>query len=325
MVVILACRVRKLFRQPLISRELFPGMTKLNQKRIKWLVDQVVKHGETPAKVAPVYKISERRVQQLVHNYKQTKKYPALNKARRPKTSLSLEQERSIEEAYQETQLTARMLFHELKRRGVYAPKNKIYSFMKSKGWAQSEPNKQKQRKRCRYEREHSGSLVHGDYHRTSVKHPHCIFWLDDASRKILSGGEFESPNTENAIETLKIAQKKLEKYGSKILQVNVDRGTAFVCNKEEGTSQFQDYCQEKGIKVIPSRVKNPQTNGKVERRWLEYDKHRWRFNTLQEWIEWHNNRLTTALDIEHYETPNTAFIAKLPNLFDLFWKRTEK
>jgi len=35
---------------------------------------------------------------------------------------------------------------------------------------------------RCRYEREHSGSLLHGDWHRTTENHPYAIVWLDDAS-----------------------------------------------------------------------------------------------------------------------------------------------
>ena len=45
-------------------------------------------------------------------------------------------------------------------------------------------PNSRKQgkRKRCRYEREHSGSLLHGDWHRTTENHPYAIVWLDDAS-----------------------------------------------------------------------------------------------------------------------------------------------
>lgn len=300
-------------------------MVKLNKKRVKWLVDQVLKNNKKPGEINSVYGISERRVQQLVKLYNETKKYPELKKERRPKTLLVLEQEQAIDKAYLETKLTPGMLYYELKRMGSYAPKNKIYTYMKSKGWVKDEPNKQKKRKRCRYERKHTGSLVHADYHRKTENSLHCIFWLDDASRKILSGGEFDSPNAENAINTFKVAKQKLEEYKCRVKQVNTDRGSAFVSNKEEGTSKFQEYCESKGIQVVPSRVKNPQTNGKVERRWQEYDKHRHRFNTLQEWIDWHNNRLTTALDIETYETPNTAFIRKLPNAVALFWEMSEK
>ncbi|MEK6950869.1 MAG: hypothetical protein AABX13_04065 [Nanoarchaeota archaeon] len=64
-------------------------MTKLNKRRIKWLVDQVAKHQKKPKEVASVYGISERRVQQLVKDYGKTKKYSELNPARRPKTRLS--------------------------------------------------------------------------------------------------------------------------------------------------------------------------------------------------------------------------------------------
>ena len=299
-------------------------MTKLNKKRVKWLIDQIVKNNKKPKDICAVYDITERRVQQLIKSYRETKKYPGLKSNRRPKTNLSYEQEQVIETAYNETLLSPKLLYYELKRRGAYAPKNKIYLFMKGKGLIKNEPNKQKKRKRCRYEREHSGSLIHADYHRTTENHPHCIFWLDDASRKILSGGEFNNPNTENAIATFKEAENKFERYDCKIQQVNTDRASVFIANKNEGVSEFQKYCESKGIRLVPSGVKNPQTNGKVERRWYEYDKHRWKFKRLQEWIDWYNNRLTTALDIEHYETPNQAFVRKLPNLAALFWRLTE-
>lgn len=300
-------------------------MVKLNKKRIKWLVDQVAKYSKTPREIAPVYSISERRVQQLVKQFSKTKKYPELNKARRPKTFLSEAQKEAIEIAYQETGLSARLLYHELKRRGNVISKNKIYAHMKHKVWVLDEPKKQKQRKRCRYEWPHTGDMLHGDFHRASENHPHCIFWLDDASRKILSAGEFTEATKENAIATFKLAEKEMEKVSWHVVRVNTDRGSQFFANKgEDAQSAFQQYLANKGIRFIPSRVNNPQTNGKVERRWKEYDKHRWRFETLQEWVDWYNNRLTTALDIENYETPNTAFIKKLPNLLELFWSRIE-
>jgi transposase InsO family protein len=299
-------------------------MTKLNNKRIKWIIKQVVNEGKKPKDLAPLYGVSVRRVQQLAKYYSDNQKFPVLDKSRRPKTFLSITQKSLIDEAYKETLLTPRLLYFELKRRGGYSPKNKIYDYMQSKGWVKNEPKKQKKRKRCRYQWPYSGDMLHADYHRTSVDHPHVIFWLDDRSRKILSGGEFESPNAENAIKTFKQAQKKLKELDWQVLTVNTDRGSAFVSNKTEGTSKFEKYCEEQGIKMIPCRRQNPQTNGKVERRWLEYDKHRWQFKTLQEWIDWHNNRLTTSLNIEEFETPNEAFIRNLPNITALFWKQNE-
>jgi len=34
-------------------------------------------------------------------------------------------------------------------------------------------------------------------------------------------------------------------------------------------------------MKFIPSRRNNPQTNGKLERLWYEYDKHRFSFGSI--------------------------------------------
>jgi putative transposase len=304
-------------------------MVKLNEKRVKWLIDQVVKKKKLPGEVCVVYRVTERRVQQIVKEFKETKKYPELKKNRRPKTYLTEEQKHEIDKAYKKTLLTPRMLYYELKRRNQYAPKNKIYEYMKSKGWVKDEPNKRKKRKRCRYEWPNSGDMIHSDYHRTSDNHPHCIVWVDDASRKILSGGEFKEPTTKNAIKTFKKAEKRLDEYKCKIQRVNTDKGTQFFNSKRDkkgnrSLSGFEKYLEKRGINHIPSRLKNPQTNGKLERRWQEYDKHRWRFDTLEEWIDWYNDRLTTALDIESFETPNISFLRKLPNLFALFWKRLE-
>ena len=300
-------------------------MVKLNQRRIRWLINKVIMHHKKPKALAPIYGITERRVQQLVKEYRETKKYPELKKNRRPRTDLTDEQKKAIDEVYAETKLSPKLLYYELKRRGKFAPKNKIYAYLKSSGKVKNEPKKQKKRKRCRYERKHSGSLVHGDFHRTTENHPYAIFWLDDASRKILAAGEFNEATTEHAIATFQQAERELEKVGWRIEQVNTDKGTQFFNSAldkhgNRNKSKFELYLEEKGIEFIPSRRKNPPTNGKVERRWLEYDRHRWRFNSLQEWVDWYNNRLTTALDIEFYETPNKAFIRKLPNFFAIAW-----
>jgi len=302
-------------------------MVKLNKARIKWIVKQVVNKNKRPSEIAPVYNISTRRVQQLVKYYKDTGKMPELKKERRPKTYLTEEQKKAIDIAFKETRLSARLLYYELKRRNVPVPKNKLYEYLKSKGLVTPNPRKQKKRKRCRYERKHSGSLVHGDWHRTSENHPYCILWEDDASRKILAGGEFKNASSANSIKTFIKAIKQAKKYNVAIKQVNTDRDTTFMSNKKEGTAKFQELLKQLGIQHIPSRVRNPQTNGKLERLWYEYDRHRWRFSTLQEWIDWYNNRLHGALNLEWAETPNEAFIRKMPpeSLIGLMFNESAK
>ncbi len=285
-------------------------MTKLSNAKIKWLIRQVVRHGRKPSEVAPVYGVTPRRVCQLVEEYKMTGMMPTLNPNRRPKTELSGQQLKQIDEAFEQTRLSPRLLFHELKRRGTPVPKNKMYVYLKGKRLVVPDPKKQKKRKRCRYERAHSGSLVHGDWHRTSESHPHCIIWLDDASRRILSGAEYGRTSTELSLETFRQAELEAESYNVFIREANTDRGSEFFA---KGASKFKLYIESKGIRHVVSRRNNPQTNGKLERLWLEYDRHRWRFPSFDEWKAWYNNRLHGALNLEWGERPNEAFVRKMP------------
>lgn len=281
-------------------------MVKLNKSRVKWLTRQVTKHGRKPSEVAPVYNLTTRRVQQIVRFFKQEGKMLDLKKERRPRTFLSKEQEIAIDGVFAETLLSPRLLYYELKHRRTLVPKNKLYEYLKSKKRVIPDPKKQKKRKRCRYERKHSGSLVHIDWHRTSIKHPYCILYEDDASRKILAGKEFKRLSAKKAVKVGKEAIEEAAKLNVLIQAINADHDVTFTADV------YQDFLKSQVIKMVFSRVKNPQTNGKLERLWREYNKHRWRFKTLQEWIDWYNNRLHGALKLEWAETPNQAFQRKL-------------
>lgn len=300
------CRVRKLFRSSFISEFSLPCMTKLNKSRVKWLVRQVVRHNKKPSEISSVYDVSTRRVQQIVKIYKDTGAVPELKKDRRPKTFLSAEQKAAIDAAFAETKHSPRLLYYELQRRKTPVPKNKLYAYMKEQGKVIPNPNKQKQRKRCRYERKHSGSLVHIDWHRTSLKHPYCILYEDDASRKILAGIESYRLSTKKAVVVGQQAVQEAAKLNVLIHAINGDHDSTFTADV------YQQFLAKQGIKMIYSRVKNPQTNGKIERLWHEYNKHRWNFPSLQAWINWYNNRLHGALNLEWAETPTEAFQRKL-------------
>ena len=143
------------------------------------------------------------------------------------------------------------------------------------------------------------------------------MLWMDDASRKLLSGVESKTALTNrHSIQTMREAIQAAKEYNVIIQQANTDRGTEFYSNKKYrnpgSKSQFEQYLLSEGIKHIPSRVNNPQTNGKIERHWLEYDRHRWRFNSLKEYMIWYNNRLHGALNLDWAETPEQAFIRKM-------------
>lgn len=86
-------------------------------------------------------------------------------------------------------------------------PENKVEAYAKQRDWQKPNGNKQKKRNRTRYERPHTGDLIHGDWHRTTEDHSYMIAWLDDASRKVLAYGEFDRRSGEASIATLQVAQ----------------------------------------------------------------------------------------------------------------------
>jgi len=193
---------------------------------------------------------------------------------------------------------------------------NRIHMYMKAQGLARANLKKQKRRKWVRYEREHSMSAGHIDWHEwdgTDIKV--CVV-LDDASRMVLAGGEFSDINTENI---KLIIDQLVEKFWwlCPLREHIMDHGSEFGAHRvhDDGSwnSDFKNHLERYGIKPILATVKHPQTNGKLERFFGEYRKHRSAFSSFDDFIGWHNDRPHGSLNIEHAETPEMAFRRKMP------------
>jgi putative transposase len=295
-------------------------VTKLTDRRIAHLVRQA-RLGFTRdslGQMAARWGVSRRRLNQVLQLSRALGGAPLLKTTRRPpEPPLTTQEIAEIELERQRTHRGATKLYQALLRRGVHIPKMKIYWYAKEQGWVVPNPRKQRPRSYVRYERLHSGSLLHGDYHRTSDRHPHCILWEDDASRMILSGGEFPAATTEGAIATLTEALQRARAWNLEVREVNTDRGSQFFANPsslgERSEHSFGRFLESIGVRHVVSRVNHPQTNGKLERLWREYDLHRWRFATLEEFIAWYNGQIHDALWLEVFETPSEAWRRKLP------------
>jgi len=141
---------------------------------------------------------------------------------------------------------------------------------------------------------------------------------LDDSSRRILAGGEFDAETTENSLLLLK---KAMEEFGclAGIEQVLTDRGTQFYANRRDkngnADSRFENFLEENNIKHIKSRVKHPQTNGKLEKWNDTYEINRFRFDNFDKFVNWYNTvRFHESLDTKWYlQTPDIAFWSRLP------------
>ena len=89
---------------------------------------------------------------------------------------------------------------------------------------------------------------------------------LDDASRKILVAGEFESANTANSIA---LVDRLVEDCWDimpleELISDRNEFGAHRRNGKKEWESRFKRHLDSLGIKLITTRVRHPQTNGKI-------------------------------------------------------------
>jgi putative transposase len=187
----------------------FLEMIKLKERKLKWALTQTDKKNK---ELANICGIKTRRFQQLKSIYKQTGEIPKLNINRRPKIYLTEKQIGIIDDALEKSKLegAVTLRLHIKKNYNVTIPKNKLHQYLLKKGISKEDKKKQKQRKYCRYERKHSFSLGHMDYHESKcIPNKQVILWTDDSSRLILSGDEFDEATTQNAIEIVNKAKEK--------------------------------------------------------------------------------------------------------------------
>ena len=307
-------------------------MVRLKEKKLKWAFKQKNKKNKD---LAYVCGIKVRRFQQLKAEYKKTGQIPKLNRRRRPKIELTNEQKELICKSAKESKIrgAVALRLYIMKYHNKIIPRNKLHALLIEKGISKEDPKKKKQRTYCRYERKHSGSLGHMDYHTSKIiPGKEVIIWIDDASRLILAGGEFNSATTANAQKmVLKAKTVAFEKYSMLLLALNTDRGSQFYANKkklnaEKGIAKFEVFLKEQNIKQILSRINHPQTNGKNERWNRTYEENRSNFKSFDGFLKWYNDRIHLGLSRIEGITPNESIIQKLrpESLLGLFFKRFE-
>ena len=277
----------------------------------------------TVKRVAERYGITQSRVYQLIDEYKKTGYYPRIKK-RGPKTTQVPDSVRKqIIAAKNQTELGSARIAQYLRiKRGIHIGNMKVHAILLEEGLTEEDKSKSNRRKPwVRYEREHSLSATHMDWYACDDGITHVCVVIDDASRMILSGGEFPAQTAEYSIQLLKEAYEKYQ-HICPIREVITDHGTQFYAVKRdkfgEADHSFERFCDEYGIKRIYARVKYPQTNGKMERWFQTYAKYRQKHASFQDFIEWYNQkRPHQSLNTEIMETPEMAFYRKS---IDIIW-----
>ena len=202
----------------------------------------------------------------------------SLKKFGRPKTFLNEADKSLILRIHKEQNSGARRLEKVIEHRyGRRIPRNAIRQVLLENGLASENKNKKRRRKPwIRYERKHSLTTAHLDWHTSKVNGKEVCVVLDDSSRFILAGGEFAAATGKASIDLVK---EVLENHGDiwRIREIITDHGTQFFANKTdkngESQSAFSAFLAKNEIKHIVSRAKHPQTNGKIAKWHHTYEK----------------------------------------------------
>jgi putative transposase len=280
---------------------------KLTRKKLVETLRQIGE-GKTSYQARKVAGISVRRVNQVREEYFEKGEIPEIGKAvGRPRKMIEKWELNLVKRFYGKYRVSADTLERLIDRdTSKHIGHNRIHQILLELGCAKHKGGKGKRKKYRSYQRRHSLTAVHIDWH--CFKGQWIFAVIDDASRKILALVETTNATTVASKEGMEIALKH-----GKIKQCISDHGAQFVANIIDAEAEFTRYLKEKGIKQILCRVKYPQSNGKIER-WFEcYDRHREAFKTQEAFLHWYNDlRPHRSLKFDILETPSQAFIRKL-------------
>jgi len=161
------------------------------------------RRGKSNREIAFEMRVSVSTVKRVWSYWLTHREYLPIRKRGRKVKELSEKEKEIISEAKMKYKLGARRLEKVIEQvYGIHIPHNRIHKFLVEAGLAKEEPKEKRRRKPyVRYEREHSMSAGPYDwFDKEGVKF--CAI-IDDASRKILAAGEFQSANTANSIAIL--------------------------------------------------------------------------------------------------------------------------
>jgi transposase InsO family protein len=128
-------------------------------------------------------------------------------------------------------------------------------------------PNRRKQIKYIRWQREHINSLWQMDISDQKIKDKYCFAVIDDCSRYCIGLFALNRMSTNSIIQILDI----LFKIHGKPREILTDNGNIFGLKSKH--SRFDRALNRRGIKHIRTAIHSPTTSGKIERFFQTLDK----------------------------------------------------
>jgi len=172
-----------------------------------------------------------------------------------------------------------------------------IYKILRKNKLTRSNENRRKRIKYIRWERKHPNSLWQMDTSDQKVKDKYCFAVIDDCSRNCV--GLFGLKNISTKIIT-KLLDGIIAVHG-KPREILSDNGSVFGLRSKH--SQFDRWCNRRGIKHIRTAIHSPTTSGKVERF----------FQTLANELKFCNNDLEAFRMRYNHFRPHSSLHGKAP------------
>ncbi|HZW57549.1 MAG TPA: DDE-type integrase/transposase/recombinase [Nitrososphaerales archaeon] len=245
-------------------------MAKLDSTKIAYLIKAKEERGETTPNIALQLGVTRRRVEQILSLHRKSGRAPVLQKPGRKSVPVTEEESQIILETYSRYKTNALYLERMIEdEKDIHINHNRIHNVLLMNSLAGKSRKKWIRRKYVRYERDHSNSLWHTDWHEIKDrrwKGKWLTAYEDDASRFITGFGVHETFKSEYSVAALERAIKEHGKPASILL----DHGTTFYSmeseRREKGMTEFEKCLLKHKIRFILGRVNHPQTNGKIEK-----------------------------------------------------------
>lgn len=243
------------------------------------------------------YKISIRNLKRWQQRFDKENNWDFCDKSQRPNKiwyKITKEAEKEIINLRKSTGWGAKKLFEHLKHLDVC--EKTIERVLKNNNLTRKEGNRGQRAKYVRYQRTHANSLWHIDDSEFGKKGK-IIAVVDDATRYCLGILHVDSVTT---IVVTKFLDDLIKKFGVPT-QIISDNGSPYGLKSKY--SKFDVWCRRRKIEHIRTRVKRPQTNGKVERL----------FGTIDKEIKYCNNDLELFRMRYNHFRPHQSLFSKTP------------
>lgn len=204
------------------------------------------------------YEVTARTLQRWERKFR-TRDWDFMDESRKPKTihhKVNLEIENKIIEIRNLTGWGAEKINENVKEISA----STIKRILRRNNLCLQKGNRRKRIKYIRWQREHPNSLWQIDISDQKVEGKYCFAVIDDCSRYCL--GLFEVNNISTSIIT-KLLDDVIKIHG-KPREILSDNGNVFGLRSKH--SQFDRWCNRRGIKHIRTAIHSPTTTGKIER-----------------------------------------------------------